>query len=206
MLLGDRMIAPTKSETRDRIRILGLSGSGRRGSYNTALLEAAKQLAPQSIILETFDISKLPLYNQDLEAAMPTQVKEFKRKVEESDAILFAVPEHNYTITAVMKNAIEWGNRPPNDNSWDNKPAAIISASSGPRGGVRAQLHLRQIMVDLNMHPINRPLLLVANEAEEFDENMKLTDPQIRETLRKMLVQLEGWTRRLQPGLQKIAT
>ncbi|TMI24638.1 NAD(P)H-dependent oxidoreductase, partial [Candidatus Bathyarchaeota archaeon] len=73
-------------------------------------------------------------------------------------------PEHNYTITAVMKNAIEWGNRPPNDNSWDSKPAAIMSASSGPRGGARAQLHLRQIMVDLDMHPINRPQLLVANE------------------------------------------
>src|SRR6266540_1650010 len=198
------MIAPTKSETRDRIRILGLSGSGRRGSYNTALLEAAKQLVPQSIILETFDISKLPLYNQDLEAAMPTQVKEFKRKVEESDAILFAVPEHNYTITAVMKNAIEWGNRPPNDNSWDNKPAAIISASSGPRGGVRAQLHLRQIMVDLNMHPINRPQLLVANEDGKFDANMKLTDLQIRETLRNLLIQLAEWTRRVQPDLHKV--
>jgi len=198
------MIAQTKSDTRDRIRILGLSGSGRRGSYNAALLEAAKELAPESVAFETFDISKFPLYNQDLESIMPTQVQDFKRKIRESDAILFATPEHNYTITAVMKNAIEWGNRPPNDNSWENKPAAIISASSGPRGGVRAQLHLRQIMVDLNIHPINRPLLLVANESEKFDTNMKLTDPQIRETLRKTLVQLEEWTRKLQSNVQRV--
>src|SRR5437667_12344126 len=97
---------------------------------------------------------------------MPPQVTEFKSKVKQADAILFAAPEHNYTITAGMKNAIEWGNRPPNDNSWGNKRAAIMSASSGPRGGARAraQLLLRQIMVDFKMHPINRPQLLVENE------------------------------------------
>jgi chromate reductase, NAD(P)H dehydrogenase (quinone) len=198
------MISQTTGETRPRLRILGISGSGRKGSYNTALLEAAKELVPENVIFETYDIANLPLYNQDLEARMPSEVKEFKRRVSQADAILFAVPEHNYTITAVMKNAIEWGNRPSNDNSWDNKPAAIISASSGPRGGVRAQLHLRQIMVDLNMHPINRPMLLVANEDEKFDENMKLTDAQTRETLRNVLVRLAEWTRKLEPGVQKI--
>jgi len=186
------------------LKILGISGSGRKGSYNTALLGAAKELAPEGVFLETFDISTLPLYNSDLEQSMPTIVREFKNHIRESDAILFAVPEHNYTITAVLKNAIEWGNRPPNDNSWDSKPAAILSASSGPRGGVRAQLHLRQIMVDLNMHPINRPLLLVANEEEKFGANMKLIDPQIRETLRTMLVRLVEWTRKFQPNVQKI--
>ena len=197
------MIAQTRSR-QSPVRVLGISGSGRRESYNTALLEAAKELAPPDVILETFDVSTLPLYNQDLEATLQPKVAEFKRKVREADAILFATPEHNYTITAVMKNAIEWGNRPSNDNSWDNKPAAIMSASSGPRGGVRAQLHLRQILVDLNMFPINRPLILVANEEDKFDQNMKLTDPQIREALHNMLVRLEEWTRRLQGPVQKI--
>jgi chromate reductase, NAD(P)H dehydrogenase (quinone) len=189
---------------RGKVKILGISGSGRKGSYNTALLREAKELAPADVTLETFDISTLPLYNSDLEQNMPLVVREFKKRVRDADAILFAAPEHNYTVTAVLKNAIEWGNRPSNDNSWDNKPAAIMSASSGPRGGVRAQLHLRQIMVDLNMHPLNRPLLLVANEEDKFDANMKLIDPQIRETLRNMLVRLEEWTRRLQPNVQKI--
>jgi chromate reductase, NAD(P)H dehydrogenase (quinone) len=187
-----------------KVKILGISGSGRQGSYNTALLRAAKELAPEDVVLETFDISQLPLYNSDLEHNIPLIVREFKKRVRDAEAILFASPEHNYTITAVLKNAIEWGNRPSNDNSWDNKPAAIMSASSGSRGGVRAQLHLRQVMVDLNMHPLNRPLLLVANEEDKFDTNMKLVDPQIRETLRNMLVRLEEWTRRLQPNVQKI--
>ena len=164
-----------------------------------------KSFAPETVIVETFDISTLPLYNQDLESRLPAKVVEFKGRVREADAILFATPEHNYTVTAVMKNAIEWGNRPSNDNSWDNKPAAIMSASSGPRGGVRAQLHLRQIMVDLNMFPINRPLILVANEEDRFDENMKLKDPQIREALRNLLVRLEEWTRLLQHPAQKIS-
>lgn len=187
-----------------KLRILGISGSGRKRSYNTALLETAKELAPSNMVLEIYDVSDFPLYNQDLESRMPEQVKEFKRKIRDADAILIATPEHNYTITAVLKNAIEWGNRPPNDASWNEKPAAIMSASSGPRGGARAQLHLRQIMVDLNMHPINRPLLLVANADEKFDANMKLTDPQIRETLRNLLIRLEEWTSRIQSGTQKV--
>ena len=187
-----------------KLRILGISGSGRKKSYNSALLEAAKELAPSNMVLEIYDVSGFPLYNQDQETNMSEQVKEFKRKIKEADAILIATPEHNYTITAVLKNAIEWGNRPPNDASWNDKPAAIMSASSGLRGGARAQLHLRQIMVDLNMHAINRPLLLVANAQEKFDLNMKLTDPQIRETLRNLLIRLEEWTGRIQSGTQKV--
>ena len=188
-----------------KLRILGISGSGRKNSYNTALLEAAKELAPDNVVVEIYDVSGFPLYNQDLEARMPEEVKEFKKKIREADAILIATPEHNYTITAVLKNAIEWGNRPPNEASWNEKPAAIMSASSGARGGARAQLHLRQIMVDLNMHAINRPLLLVANASEKFDANMKLTDPQIGQTLHNLLLQLEEWARRVQPILQKLA-
>jgi chromate reductase, NAD(P)H dehydrogenase (quinone) len=199
------MIAQATGESKPRIKILGISGSGRKGSYNTALLEEAKKLVPEGTVLETHDVSNLPLYNQDLDKTVPLVVKEFKRKIREADAILFASPEHNYTITAVLKNAIEWGNRPPGDASWNEKPAAIISASSGPRGGARAQLHLRQILVDLNMYPINRPLLLVANADEKFDSNMKLTDQQIVETLRALLARLVEWTIKLQPDLQKIS-
>jgi chromate reductase len=124
-------------------------------------------------------------------------VQEFKRKIREADAILFATPEFNYSIPAILKNAIEWGNRPPNDNSWDGKPAAIMSASGGVRGGVRAQTVLRQIMVDLNMHPVNRPLLLVGNAAEKFDKTLKLVDEATIDTLQKLLVSLTDWTRQL---------
>jgi chromate reductase, NAD(P)H dehydrogenase (quinone) len=185
-------------EQPSKIAILGISGSGRKGSYNTALLESAKQLLPPDATLEVVDVSRLPLYNQDLEHDLPEAVKELKKKIRSADAILIATPEHNYSITAVLKNAIEWGNRPPRDPSWSGKPTAVISASTGPRGGARAQLHLRQIMIDLNMLPINRPLLLVANAEGKFDENLKLTDAESLQTLRELLSRLVEWTRKLQ--------
>jgi len=180
-----------------KIAILGISGSGRKRSYNSALLGAAKQLLPLDATLEIVDVSRLPLYNQDLEQEMPQDVKELKKKIRGADAILFATPEHNYSITAVLKNAIEWGNRPPRDASWSGKPAAI-SASTSLRGGARAQLHLRQIMIDLNMYPINRPLLLVANAKDKFNENLQLTDEETLQTLRDVLSSLVEWTRKLQ--------
>src|SRR6266702_2625643 len=181
-----------------KLAVLGISGSGRKRSYNSALLEAAKQLLPQNTTLEIVDISGLPLYNQDLEHDMPEIVKEFKKKIRGADAILIATPEHNYSITAVLKNAIEWGNRPPRDPSWSGKPAANIRSSKSLRGGVRTQLHLRQNMIDLNMYPINRPLLMVANAKDKFNEHLQLTDEESRQTLRDVLSSLVEWTHRLQ--------
>src|SRR5438093_6434933 len=102
-------------EQPSKLAIIGISGSGRKRSFNTALLEAAKQLLPQNATLEVVDVSRLPLYNQDLEHEMPVDVKELKKKIRDADAILIATPEHNYSITAILKNAIEWGNRPPRD-------------------------------------------------------------------------------------------
>ena len=192
-------------EKSSKVAILAISGSGRKRSFNSALLEAAKQLLPENATLEVVDVSRLPLYNQDLEHDMPEEVKEFKKKIRGADAILFATPEHNYSITAILKNAIEWGNRPPKDASWSGKPAAIISASTSLRGGARAQLHLRQIMIDLNMYPINRPLLLVANAKDKFNQDLKLTDGEVLQTLRDVLQTLRDvlsslaeWTRKLQ--------
>ena len=184
-------------DQQSKLSFLGISGSGRKNSYNTALLETAKRLLPRDTTLEVVDVSTLPLYNQDLEHDPPEDVKELKQKIRGSDAILIATPEHNYSITAVLKNAIEWGNRPPRDASWSGKPAAVISASTGLRGGVRAQLHLRQIMIDLNMYPINRPLLLVANAGDKFDENLNLVDEESLQTLREVLSSLAEWTRKL---------
>ena len=179
------------------MKILGISGSSRKGSYNWGLLEAAMELLPDDTSLEIFDVSRFPLFTQDLERDLPQEIRLFKQKIRQADAILFATPEHNYTITAIMKNAIEWGNRPGGDNSWNGKPAAIISASSGPRGGVRAQLHLRQILVDLNVYAINQPQLLVARAQDAFDSDGKLKDPQVRETLRIVLSNLVNWSAKI---------
>src|SRR5712691_5896262 len=148
------------------VRILGISGSGRKKSYNTALLEAAKTLVPQDAMLEILDVSRFQLFNEDLLAEMPAGIREFKERVNQSD------------------------------NSWDGKPAAIISASISLRGGARAQAHLRQIMVDLNMHPINQPQLLLARAGEKFDANLKLVDAASLKTLQSLLVALVEWSRR----------
>ncbi len=176
------------------VGILGISGSGRKRSHNTALLEAARSLVPANAVLKTFDVSRFPLFNEDLLKEMPSSIRDFKQKIKEADAILFATPEYNYSISAILKNAIEWGNQP--DNSWDGKPAAIISASISLRGGARAQAHLRQIMVDLNMYPINQPQLLLARAGEKFDASLKLVDSASRETLQNLLAALVEWTGR----------
>lgn len=181
-----------------KVSMLGISGGGRKQSYNTALLQAASEVLPENSSLEIFDVTRFPLYHQDIENNPPETVTEFKKKIRNADAILFSTPEFNYSITAILKNAIEWGNRPPSDRSWDGKPAAIMSASTGLRGGVRAQTQLRTIMVDLNMYPINRPLLLVANAHEKFDASLKLIDGETIETLRNLLASLVSWTVRLQ--------
>ncbi len=189
-----RLSGSLPEKKKSEVRILGMSGSGRRASYNTALLRAAKGLVPANTVLETCDVSLFPLFNDDRVTEMPTEIREFKQKVRGADAILFATPEYNYSVSAILKNAIEWGNQPGSDNSWDGKPAAIISASSSLRGGARAQAHLRQIMVDLNMHPINQPQLLLAKAKEKFDVNLKLEDEPSRKALQDLLAALVEWT------------
>src|SRR5256712_5348188 len=195
-------LAPEKHHNTEThtMKILGTAGGNRKGPYTGGLLEAAKEMLQDNATLEIFAVPRFPFFTQDHERTPPAEVQLFKQKIRQSDAILFATPEHNYTITAVLKNAIEWGNRPGGDNSWNGKAAAIVSASSGPRGGARAQLHLRQILVDLNMYPINQPQLLLARAQYSCDSDLKLKDPQPKETLKKILETLASWTKRINSG------
>jgi len=172
------------------VRVLGISGSGRNGSFNTALLKAARGFLPEGVTLEPYDVSHFPLYGPDSERNMPPNVIKFKEKLQGADAVIISTPEYNHSIPAMLKNAIEWGNRPYGDNSWDGKPAAIISASTSPTGGARAQEHLRQIMVDLNMFPLNKPQVLVGRAQEKFSSSLELTDQKTQELLRDLLAQL----------------
>jgi chromate reductase, NAD(P)H dehydrogenase (quinone) len=126
-------------------RILGISGSLGRESYNSAALRAAAGLAPEGAAVETFELDGILLFNQDEEKNPPAKVVELKRRVREADALLFVTPEYNYSVPGVLKNAIDWASRPYGDNAWDGKPAAITGASLGAIGTARAQYHLRQI-------------------------------------------------------------
>src|SRR4030066_1711688 len=179
------------------VNILGFAGSLRKNSYNKALLRAAMELLPKDTQLEIFDLEGISPFNQDLIPVMPAKVKEFKRKIKAADAILIATPEHNYSVPGVLKNAIDWASRPFGDNSFEAKPVAIMSASIGMLGGARAQYHLRQTFVFLNMHPFNRPEVLVAFAKEKFDENGRLKDEMSKKFIKELLEGLVVWTKQL---------
>ena len=142
-----------RQEVADKLHILGFAGSLRTGSYNRALLRAAAGVVPEDASLETFDLGGVPPFNQDLENQPPDAVREFKARIRAADALLIVTPEYNYSIPGVLKNAIDWASRPHGDNAFDGKPVALMSASTGMLGGARAQYHLRQTFVTLNMHP-----------------------------------------------------
>lgn len=186
------------------MRILGIAGSLRDASYNRGALRAAKELAPEGAELEIFDLDGIPGFNQDDEGNPPEKVTELKRKIRDADAILFVTPEYNYSIPGVLKNAIDWASRPYGDSAWDGKPAAIMGASVGGIATARAQYHLRQIMVFLNMFPLNRPEVMIAGAAEKFDEAGNLTDEKTKDHIRKQLEALVQWTRRIAEEPQKM--
>ena len=180
------------------LNILAFSGSLRKGSYNKMLLRAAVDLAPDEATIEVFDLEEIPPFNQDFEQSPPGRVKDFKAKIKAADAILIVTPEYNYSVPGVLKNAIDWCSRPVGDNSWEGKPVAIMSASTGMLGGARAQYHLRQTFVTLDMRPVNKPEIMVNFAAQKFDEKGNLVDDKTKELIRTLLTALITWTRRLQ--------
>src|SRR6187455_1218728 len=139
------------------LKILGIAGSLRSDSFNRAALRAAAELVPEGAEIEIFDLNGIPVYNQDDDAQPPAIVTELKQKLREADAVLFVTPEYNYSVPGVLKNAIDWASRPYGDSAWDGKPAAIMGASIGSIATARAQYHLRQMFVFLNMHAVNQP-------------------------------------------------
>jgi chromate reductase, NAD(P)H dehydrogenase (quinone) len=179
------------------VQIFGFAGSLRKGSFNRALLREAMELVPEDARLEVFDLEGIPPYNQDLENQLPEKVKEFKAKIRGADAILIATPEYNYSIPGVLKNAIDWASRPYGDNALEGKPVALMGASPGMLGTARAQYHLRQTFVFLDMHPINRPEVMVPFAGDKVDQAGRLTDPKTKHKIRELLESLIVWTRRL---------
>jgi chromate reductase len=179
------------------VRILGIAGSLRRESYNRAILRAATELVPEGATIETFELDGIPGFNQDDEQNPPAKVTDLKRRIREADAVLFVTPEYNYSIPGVLKNAIDWASRPYGDSAWNGKPAAIMGASVGAIGTARAQYHLRQMMVFLNMFPINQPEVMIGNAAGRFDAEGNLSDDATKEFIRQLVQNLVEWSRRI---------
>jgi chromate reductase, NAD(P)H dehydrogenase (quinone) len=172
------------------LTIVGVPGSLRKNAFSTGLLLAAAEVAPEGTRVEIADVRGIPVFNQDEETTPPEPVRRLKERVRAADAVLFSVNEHNYGLSAAEKNVLDWVSRPYSDNSWNGKPAGILSASVGMIGGARAQYELRQSMVFLNMFPINRPEVIVPFAAQKFDANGRLTDETARKFVREHLIEL----------------
>ena len=179
------------------IKILGIVGSLRKNSYNKALMRVAFEVLPKGATLQVFDIKDIPQFNQDDEQNIPEVVRDLKFKIRSSDAVLIACPEYNYSIPGVLKNAIDWASRPYGDNALEGKPVAVMSASIGRLGGARAQYHLRQIFVALNMYPVNRPEVMMPFAAQKVDDTGRIIDEESRELVKQLLIALIDWTKKI---------
>jgi chromate reductase len=184
----------------DRLRIFAFAGSLRKYSYNRGLIQAAAELAPDTLEFDIFDLNLLPLYNADVEAqGTPDSVQEFKQRMLVSDALLIATPEYNYSITGALKNAIDWASRrmsPSIPAPLTGKPAAIMGAG-GRFGTVRAQQHLRYILLHNDVKVLNKPELMLPRASELFDDQGRLADQAARDQVRDLALALEKWIRLL---------
>jgi chromate reductase len=183
--------------TEKPLQFLGISGSLRKKSYNTAALRAALQLLPPDVTMEIFDLADIPLYNDDVrEQGYPAPVERMRGKLAAADAVLIVTPEYNYSVPGVLKNAIDWASRPPSQ-PFDGKPVAIMGASPGVIGTARAQYHLRQSFVFLNACVLNKPEVMIGSAATRFDADGNLTDAPTRDFIKALLAALADQTRRL---------
>jgi chromate reductase, NAD(P)H dehydrogenase (quinone) len=179
------------------MKILGISGSLRKASYNTAALRVASEVAPEGVAIEIADISEIPLYNDDVRAqGYPAAVERFREQIRAADALLFATPEYNYSLPGVLKNAIDWASRPP-DQPLAGKPAALMGASGGPVGTARAQYHLRQIGVFVDLKFVNKPEVMIGAVQDRCDAEGKLIHEPTREMIKKLVAALVDWTKLL---------
>ena len=177
------------------IRVLAMSGSLRKASFNTGLLRAGRELAPEGMEITIFDIRDLPFYDGDIEAeGDPTPVLALKSAVRESDAVLLATPEYNWGTSAALKNAIDWASRDREEGSLMGKPATIIGAG-GRAGTARAQMQLQETLAETGAVVMVKPGMLVqAFAPRRFDSEGNLTDEETRNSLRRHLEEFAKWT------------
>ena len=181
------------------LKILGISGSLRKGSFNTAALKICADLMPAGMKMTSYArLDDIPLFNQDVfDAGLPESAKRFRAEVAAADGLLIASPEYNFSLSAALKNAIDWGSRAPNQ-VFQEKPIAIFSATQGPLGGPRNQYDLRRILGQLWAHVLPRPEVFIGAAQTKFDAQGKLTDEATKKFLADLLVGFKTWIERMQ--------
>ncbi|GAB6147354.1 NADPH-dependent FMN reductase [Desulfocicer niacini] len=176
------------------MKIIGISGSLRKGSYNTALLRAAEQILPAGVEMEIFTCDGIPLYNSDVDVAeKPPAVKRLRDAISNCDGVLFATPEYNHSIPGVLKNTIDWISRPGFKSPMAGKPSAVISASKGFLGGARAQENLKLVLDSLLSPLYPSTECLVGSAQEKFDTHGTLIDERVQERVQKYVEGFLGW-------------
>jgi chromate reductase len=179
------------------IKLLGISGSLRTQSYNSGALSVVGSILPAGMEFDVASLTDLPFYSADVEQrGFPAAVQTFRRKVAAADALIFAVPEYNFSVPGVLKNALEWLSRPP-DSPTNGKPCAVFGASVSPLGTARGQFHFRHICVSLNMIPVNTPHVDITNAKTKFDAQGRLTDQASIDLIRQLVGELRNLTIRL---------
>jgi chromate reductase, NAD(P)H dehydrogenase (quinone) len=182
----------------DTIRVLGIAGSLRRGSYNRALVRAAVDLAPEGMTIEPFELHDVPFFDADVEKqGDPDAVTVLKEAVRTADALLIATPEYQHSVPGVLKNALDWASRPPKDPPLARKPVAVMGATTGLFGTARAQADLRKVLSYNDALVLQRPEVMVPKAAQAFDDDLNLVDEDARGFLRQLLANLAAWARQV---------
>lgn len=176
-----------------KYKIAVIVGSLRKESYNLKTAKELVALAPESLSLEIISIANLPMFNEDLEATPPKEWVVFREQIIAADGFLFLTPEYNRSVPAVLKNAIDVGSRPYGQNSWDGKPAAIVSVSIGGISGFGANHHLRQSLVFVNMHTMAQPEAYIGGAGALFNDEGKLISDSTKEFLNSFMIAFEKW-------------
>lgn len=180
------------------IHLLGISGSLRDASYNTALLREAAQLLPPGVTMEITDLAGIPLFDPDEEIPIPAAVESLRQRIAAADAVLFATPEYNSGLSGALKNALDWVSRAPQP-PLTGKPVAVMGASTGVFGTARAQLQLRQVLTHIGAVVLAKPEVMVPAAKDAFDAEGRLASEVSREFLAKLLAALVDWARLINP-------
>lgn len=179
------------------LQIVAITGSLRKASFNTALLNTVKERAPPTLAISIETIAGIPIYNGDDETAhgSPPAVQALSAKLRAANAVIISTPEYNFSTPGPLKNAIDWISR-PKDQPFKHKPVGIMGASNGPVGTARSQYHLRQSLQAIEAITMPRPEVLLTNASTKFDEARKLTDQATLDAVDRWLTAFEAWVRR----------